>query len=284
MGFNVEKNGIQSMKRILLVSFFLFLLCDIPLAHAFETTTVSTTCPCGTFQGDVDCDQVCGGNDNTSAYEAQEAQRRQEEARRQQQIAEEHKRKIEAEKKRLEKIRFEAEKKEALHDLKGVSAEEDDSDLKGVDSEDNDLGLKNSDSDEGKSSKKKRSAKDDGFHLKTSVDDVDDEGALKDSLRQGRPPKKEIKVIKKGCHCGGLGCHCLHDGLCGGTQACGCGGVDCGCEKPVCKFAGTYYQCDGTVQSEDDNGKKVQRCRATCKCHFATGCECSVSCNCEKRK
>jgi hypothetical protein len=89
------------------------------------------------------------------------------------------------------------------------------------------------------------------------------------------------------CTCGGKGCTCIKDMLCGGTRDCGCAatGNDCRCTEAakLCRSAGVYACCRGSHQ-EALPDRTVQRCDTTCGCSPATGrCECSVSCGCNRR-
>ena len=159
--------------------------------------------------------------------------------------------------------KFKRDQNEALNDLKGVSGDSD-TGLKGGDSAGNDSVLK-------------------------EIGPLGNDAGLKDAPNS--PPKfkkkktqKKIFKMSKGCRCGGLECHCVYP-LCGGTRKCDCAGVDCSCPKSVCKFAGTFNPCDGTVEDPGRGSGKVQRCRATCGCGYAKGeCKCSVDCKCARKE
>jgi hypothetical protein len=99
--------------------------------NAYETRVISTHCPCGTWEGDVDCREKCGGKESAPSYDPLAAQRQQEaieqqrlEEERKRQIAVERKRKLAEEKRRWQE-EFEKGKVEALQSLKEVGADGD---------------------------------------------------------------------------------------------------------------------------------------------------------------
>ncbi len=201
-----------------------------------------------------------GGNAQPSGPTADQIaeQQRNEQTRQDAENARAAKEKAEVE---ARKAKFEREKNEALRDLKGSAPV--DGGWKGGDSAGEDSGLKD-------------------------IHSPADDGGLKDAPNS--PPKlkkkktqKKVFQMPKGCHCGGLGCHCLYP-FCGGTRKCDCAGVDCSCPVSVCKFAGTFNPCDGTVEDQDPALGNVQRCRATCGCGYPKGgCKCSVDCKCPRK-